>query len=131
MTTSPPDVILLPESIKQGDTMPSRVGSIADVAEPILGIDPAAPKIACPECKGRGKVRSESGTEMCLNCHGSGKVKHPRNRAYIRIQPGGMLFVSRDPNDMLCHPQDSPRAGQSRYRWETRENGFKYGWIIP
>jgi hypothetical protein len=50
-------------------------------------------------------------------------------RAYIRRQPGGRLFVSKSPEDTLCHPREHPREGQPRYDWETAADGFQYGYL--
>ena len=40
--------------------------------------------------------------------------------AYIRRQPGGECFVTRDPLDTIKHPKSHPEyPGQARYRWDA------------
>jgi hypothetical protein len=51
-------------------------------------------------------------------------------RAYIRKQPHGRLFVTRDPLDTIYFPTSHPRSGQPRYRWERRDDGAEVGYLI-
>ena len=51
-------------------------------------------------------------------------------RAYIRRQPGGRLFVTADPRDTLQFPSGHPRAGQPRYHWVASADGAEYGYLI-
>lgn len=53
-------------------------------------------------------------------------------RGYIRKQPGGSCFVTRDPNDTIRCPKNHPRfPGQDRYRWEAHPtlNGVRVGFL--
>jgi hypothetical protein len=52
-------------------------------------------------------------------------------RAYIRIQPGGRLFVSKDVHDTILFPKGHRRDGQARYNWVPQENGVEYGYLVP
>jgi hypothetical protein len=51
-------------------------------------------------------------------------------RAWVRQQPHGRLFVTRDPADTIFFPRDHDRQGQPRYRWETQADGSQWGWLI-
>ncbi len=51
-------------------------------------------------------------------------------RAWIRQQPGGRLFVTRDPADTLLFAKGHERAGQPRYRWEPRPDGSRWGYLV-
>lgn len=51
-------------------------------------------------------------------------------RAYIRRQPGGRLFVTSDPHDTLQFPVGHPREGRPRYRWAPRPDGSEHGFLI-
>jgi hypothetical protein len=50
-------------------------------------------------------------------------------RAYIRKQPGGRLFITRDPTDTILYPTGHPRSGSPRYRWERQTDGTELGWL--
>jgi len=50
-------------------------------------------------------------------------------RAYIRIQPGGWLFVTKDVHDTILFPKGHERDGQPRYKWVPQENGLEYGYL--
>ena len=50
-------------------------------------------------------------------------------RAYIRRQPGGRLFITRDPADTLLHPVGHPLEGADRYRWSPRADGVEFGFL--
>jgi hypothetical protein len=51
-------------------------------------------------------------------------------RAYIRKQPHGRLFVTRDPNDTIFFPTGHARSGAARYRWEKRGDGTEIGYLV-
>ncbi len=50
-------------------------------------------------------------------------------RAWIRQQPHGRLFVTRDPADTICFPRDHRLAGLPRYRWERQADGSEWGYL--
>ena len=50
-------------------------------------------------------------------------------RAYIRRQPGGRLYVTADPHDTLQFPVGHPREGRPRYNWDSRPDGSEYGYL--
>lgn len=56
-------------------------------------------------------------------------------RAYIRRQPGGRLFITKDPADTLLHPVGHPLEGRERYRWSPRaegdRDGIELGFLSP
>jgi hypothetical protein len=52
-------------------------------------------------------------------------------RAYIRIQPGGRLFVTKDMHDTILFPKGHRRDGLPRYDWILQENGLEYGYLVP
>jgi hypothetical protein len=49
---------------------------------------------------------------------------------YIRKQPHGRLFVTRDPADTIYFPIGHARSGEPRYRWERREGGVEVGYLV-
>ncbi len=51
-------------------------------------------------------------------------------RAWIRQQPHGRLFVTRDPADTILFPRDHTWSGQPRYRWEKQPDGSEWGYLI-
>ncbi len=51
-----PDALMLPETIKSGSRMSDRVASIADIAEPLLGVDRAKGEGAYIRLQGNGKL---------------------------------------------------------------------------
>jgi hypothetical protein len=51
-------------------------------------------------------------------------------RAYIRRQPGGRLFVTSDPHDTLRFPLGHPQEGKPRYHWASRADGSEHGFLI-
>ncbi len=51
-------------------------------------------------------------------------------RAWIRQQPHGRLFITRDPTDTIFFPRDHERSGQPRYRWEKQPDGSEWGYLI-
>jgi hypothetical protein len=50
-------------------------------------------------------------------------------RAYIRRQPGGRLFVTADPHDTLRFPVGHPHEGKPRYHWVPRPDGSEHGYL--
>jgi hypothetical protein len=50
-------------------------------------------------------------------------------RGYIRRQPGGRLFITKDPADTLLYPVGHPREGSERYRWSARPDGIELGYL--
>ena len=51
-------------------------------------------------------------------------------RAYIRLQGHGKLFISKSTFDTILFPKDHPRDGQPRYRWELQPDGAEFGYLI-
>lgn len=51
-------------------------------------------------------------------------------RGYVREQPDGRIYVSRNPLDYLYHAPGHPRAGQPRYRWADGPDGAKLGYLV-
>jgi len=51
-------------------------------------------------------------------------------RAYIRIQPGGRLFVSKDIHDTILFPKDHRFDGRPRYKWVPGEDGIELGFKV-
>jgi hypothetical protein len=90
-----PDALFLPETLKRGGRMIDRVASIADIAEPLLGVD---------------RTRGE--------------------RAYIRLQGNGKLFITKSVTDTIYFPKGHVREGQPRYRWELQPDGAEFGYLV-
>jgi hypothetical protein len=51
-------------------------------------------------------------------------------RAYIRLQGNGKLFISKSIVDTILFPKDHPREGQPRYRWELQPDGSEFGYLV-
>jgi hypothetical protein len=52
--------------------------------------------------------------------------------AWIRTVPiDGYLFVTKDGNDTLCFPLNSPFRGLPRYRWLDGADGIRRGYLVP
>ena len=52
-------------------------------------------------------------------------------RAYIRLQGNGKLFISKALSDTILFPKDHIRDGQPRYRWEVQPDGAEFGYLLP
>lgn len=53
------------------------------------------------------------------------------DRAYIRRQGDGWLFVTRDPEDTIYFPLNTPLRGRPRYNWIDRPDGIRRGYLVP
>ena len=53
------------------------------------------------------------------------------DRAYIRRQGDGWLFVTRDPEDTIYFPLNTPLRGRPRYRWLDGADGIRRGYLVP
>jgi hypothetical protein len=51
--------------------------------------------------------------------------------AWIRQQPHGRLFVTRDDRDTINYPIEHPRSGQPRYDWVDGADGIRLGFLKP
>ena len=51
-------------------------------------------------------------------------------RAYIRLQGNGKLFISKSIFDTIFFPKDHARDGQPRYRWELQPDGSEFGYLV-
>jgi hypothetical protein len=51
-------------------------------------------------------------------------------RAYIRLQGNGKLFISKSIVDTIFFPRDHAREGQPRYRWELQPDGSEFGYLV-
>jgi len=52
-------------------------------------------------------------------------------RAYIRRQGDGWLFVTRDPNDTIYFPLNTAFRGRPRYHWLEGAHGIRRGHFVP
>jgi hypothetical protein len=50
-------------------------------------------------------------------------------RAYIRLQGNGTLFVSKSVFDTIYYPKDHELDGRPRYRWEKQADGIELGFL--
>jgi hypothetical protein len=53
------------------------------------------------------------------------------DRAYIRRQGDGWLFVTRDPEDTIYFPLNTPLRGRPRYQWIDGADGIRRGYLVP
>jgi hypothetical protein len=51
-------------------------------------------------------------------------------RAIIRDQRDGRMFITRNPLDTIYFPTGHPRSGTPRYRWERRTDGTELGYLL-
>ncbi len=51
-------------------------------------------------------------------------------RAYIRLQGNGKLFISKSIFDTINFPTDHPLGGQPRYRWVLQPDGSEFGYLV-
>lgn len=51
-------------------------------------------------------------------------------RAYIRLQPDGSLFISKSIHDTIYFPKDHERVGRPRYRWVARPDASRWGYMV-
>jgi hypothetical protein len=52
-------------------------------------------------------------------------------RAYIRLQGNGKLFISKSLTDTILFPKNHECEGQPRYRWELQPDGSEHGYRAP
>jgi hypothetical protein len=50
-------------------------------------------------------------------------------RAYIRLQGNGKLFVSKSVTDTIYYPKDHELDGRPRYTWVARADGIELGFL--
>ena len=50
-------------------------------------------------------------------------------RAYVRRQGDGWLFVTKDPSDTIDHPLRSRLQGRPRYDWIEGKDGIRCGYL--
>jgi hypothetical protein len=53
------------------------------------------------------------------------------DRAYIRRQGDGWLFVTRDPHDTIYFPLNTALCGRPRYNWLDEADGIRRGHLVP
>ena len=53
------------------------------------------------------------------------------DRAYLRRQGDGWLFVTRDPQDTIYFPLNSPSRSRPRYHWLDGADGIRRGHLVP
>jgi hypothetical protein len=53
------------------------------------------------------------------------------DRAYIRRQGDGWLFVTRDSGDTIYFSLSTPLRGRSRYHWLDGADGIRRGHLVP
>lgn len=53
------------------------------------------------------------------------------DRAYIRRQGDGWLFITRDPNDTIYFPLNMRLRGRPRYKWINGTDGIRRGYLLP
>lgn len=51
-------------------------------------------------------------------------------KAYIRRQPTGRLFITMDPRDTISFPIGHPCEGRARYTWATSADGSERGTLV-
>ena len=59
-----------------------------------------------------------------------GVERNRGDRAYIRRQGDGWLFVTRDPDDTIYFPVNSALRGRPRYHWLDGADGIRRGHLV-
>ncbi len=91
---------------------------------------PLADALMVPEKLKRGRTQLERIRSILVIAYPLlGVDQGAGERALIRRQPGGWLFVTKDPEDTIYHPLDSPLRGRDRYTWVLSPDGIKRGYL--
>jgi hypothetical protein len=51
-------------------------------------------------------------------------------RAYIRLQPNGKLFITPNVLDTILFPKDHERDGLPPYHWILQPDGSEFGYLV-
>jgi hypothetical protein len=51
-------------------------------------------------------------------------------RAYMRAQPWGEMFVTKDIHDTLLFPKGHALEGRPRYNWVKKDEDVFYGYLV-
>lgn len=92
---------------------------------------PIPDALLIPEAMKRGRTlleRVESILAIAEPMLGVDRARE--DRAYIRRQGDGWLFVTRDPQDTIYFPLNSPLRGRPRYRWLDGADGIRRGHLV-
>lgn len=52
-------------------------------------------------------------------------------KGYIRKQGDGWLFITKDPEDLIGFPNNTPLRGRPRYDWVEGHDGIRRGFLTP
>lgn len=52
-------------------------------------------------------------------------------RAWMRLQPHGRMFVTKSIYDTIQFAKDHHLAGKPRYFWVAQEDGSEFGYLVP
>ncbi len=93
--------------------------------------DPSVPDaLFVPESMKRGRTlweRMNSILDIAEPMLGVDRSKG--DRAYIRRQDDGWLFITKDPEDTIYYPLRTPLQRQPRYVWIDGPDGIRRGYL--
>jgi hypothetical protein len=98
-----PDALMISKRRMVGSRKATQVFSIADIADPILGVDVAKQE--------RSFIRVQPNGKLFVT-----KSTHAKLRDF--------------PYDTLLFPRDHDRAGESRYKWVAQDDDIEYGYLV-
>lgn len=83
-----------------------------------------------PEDRKRGERMVDRVASICDIAEPLLAVDRARGeRAYVRLQGNGKLFVTKSIHDTILFPKGHAREGQPRYRWVQRSDGAEFGYL--
>jgi len=99
-----------------------------------MNTSPTSPKpdaLFMPEAMKRGRTWHERMDHILSIAEPLLGVERTRGqRAYIRRQGDGWLFVTRDPEDTIYFPLNTPFRGRPRYHWLDGSDGIRRGHLV-
>lgn len=91
-------------------------------------MDPTFDALIIPESWKRGETQLDRIDSILQIAEPLLGVDRSRGeKAYIRRQPGGKLFITANPQDTLSFPVDHPLQGRPRYGWTPHPDGTERG----
>ena len=104
------------------DKLPHRESGIREIGLPDA--------LFIPERMKKGRTLSErmnSILDIAEPLLGVQRLK--QERAYIRRQGNGWLFITKNPEDTIDYPLGMPLQRRPRYQWIDDDNGIRRGYL--
>jgi hypothetical protein len=98
----------------------------------MIATAPFPDALMVPESAKRGRtLRERIDSVLAITEPLLGVDRDKGERAWIRRQGDGWLFITKDPADTIYWPLTSPLRGRDRYEWVMGEGGIKRGYLTP